>query len=155
MRGWTIAFVLTAVACGKSGGGSGSAYKHGDPNFQINVPSDLTPGKEHVDRDSHSIELANEKDYGRDILLVWAKSGSDMDPAGSWDRHHHHDDARKILEEGDLPGGGKFITIDRGALTYAHALVTTGGYTIECTSSDKTEKPDAALLGACKTLAGY
>lgn len=152
---WTLAFVLITVACGKSGG-SGSAYKHSDPNFQLTVPADLTPNKnEHVDGDSHSLDLVNEKDSGRDILLVWAKSGSPTDPAASWDRHHHHDDARKIVEEGDLPGGGKFITIDRGALTFAHALITTGGYSIECTTSDKTEKPDPALLGACKTLAGY
>ena len=151
MRGWMFAFAVTAVACGKSGG---STYMHTAPNFEIAVPSDLVAGKEDANGESGSIQLDN-KDGSRVLALVWARSGSPLDPGGAWERHHRTDGGRTIVEEGDLPGGGKFITIDRGPLTFAYALVTSGGYTIECTTSDRTAKPDPALLGACKTLAGY
>ncbi len=112
MKAWIgiVSAAIVAVGCGKSGGGggvSGTDVKHENPSFKVTVPSDLKPGKEHPEGDGGSVDVIADGPVYRDLLLVWARTGSSTDPEASWDRHHHHEDTVKILEEGALPGGNR------------------------------------------------
>jgi hypothetical protein len=151
--------VLCVVACkGKGGsGGSGTTYKHPDPKFQIAYPADLTVRKPKLEGDGGTLAINSDKsgDY-RDILFVWSKTGTPLDPELQWTRYGNEEDHTKTLENGPLPGGkGKFIVHDRSGRTFIHAVMTDQGYGVLCMASWPTDKPDNSLRDACKSLASY
>jgi hypothetical protein len=147
-----LALVVAASACkGGAKGGGGTEYKHPSPAFKVMIPSGLTKRMVHPEGDGGNLAFNND-DGSRDILLVWAKTGSQYDPEGNWSTYGHEADNKKIIAEGKLPGdGGKWLENDRGRI-YVHAVASKGGWGVLCMTSSASDKPDRALLDACKTL---
>ena len=152
-----VGLVVSAFAC-KGGSGSGGVaateYKHESPKFKVSIPSDLKPRNIKPDGDGGTRAFTN-ADGSRDILLVWAKSGSAYDPENQWSGYGKEPDHVKTIAEGQLPGGvGKWIEHDRGRI-YVHAVMAKDGWGVLCMTSTPTAKPAADILAACKTLTSY
>src|SRR5512139_1493237 len=79
---------------GAAGGGGGAEYKNPDAKFKVSYPSGLTVGKVKTEGDSSNLSISN-SDGSREVFLVWAKTGSSLDPEGSWSRYGHEPDHRK------------------------------------------------------------
>lgn len=147
--------VLALAACKGGSKGSGNEYKNPSPAFKVSIPSGLTQGKVKTEGDSQNLSFTS-KDGSREVFMVWAKTGSQLDPQGAWSNYGHEPDNKKIIAEGKLPGdAGKWIENDRGR-TFVHAVATTkDGYGVLCMASSPSDKPDRELLDACKTLTSY
>lgn len=145
---WVV--LLAAVGCG---GGDGTELRHQKPGFRAKVPSDLKIGADKPDPEGGaSLSVAN-ADMSQEVFFTWSPSGSPTDPVPQFDRHKKHEDLTKVVSEGELAGGGRYIHIERGNRVYVHSVVTSDGFGIECTVSWPTAKPaSAALADACKTL---
>ena len=160
MRAMTIFLAFAAFACK---GGAGTEYKHDEPRFKVTIPEGLQQGPIKPDADGGGTLAFKNDDGSRDILLVWARSGSPYDPEAQWSRYGKEPDHVKTIAEGKLPGDvGKWIEHDRGR-TYVHAVMSArsddlagpGGWGVLCMTSTPTAKPDAALIAACKTLTSW
>ncbi len=143
--------VLVVAACG--GGGDGTELRHERPGFRAKVPSDLKVGADKPDAEGGaSLSVAN-SDLSEEVFFTWSPSGSPTDPVPQFDRHKRHEDLTKVVSEGELAGGGRYIHIERGNRVYVHSVLASDGFGIECTVSWPTAKPArAALAEACKTL---
>ncbi len=141
---------------GCSGGASATAtteLSHDNPGFKISLPGDLKVGADKAEGDGGNLSVAS-ADMSEEVFLSWSKSASATDPVAQFDRHKQHPDLKKVIEEKNLTGGGKFIQIDRGARIYTHSVLSSDGSGIECTVSWPADKPARpALADACKTLA--
>jgi hypothetical protein len=148
-----IGVLLVVFGCSGGGGGATTELSHDNPGFKAKVPADLKVGKDKPSDTGGSLSIAN-ADMSEEVFFIWSKSGSDTDPVPQFGRHKEHKDLVKVIEEKDLPGGGKFIQIDRGARIFSHSVLATGGFGIECTVSWASAKPARPELAeACKTLA--
>jgi hypothetical protein len=140
---------LLAAACGE---GAGAELQHQNPGFRIAVPPGLTVGKDQPSDGGGSLSISNQ-DHSQEVFLVWSPSGSPTDPVPQFDRHKRHEDLSKIVGEGSLPGGGRYIHIERGNRVFLHSTVASDGFGIECTTSwPVASPPSAAVTDACKTL---
>ena len=153
MRLASLVALASLAACG---GGGGTDFSHDDPGFTAKVPGDLERMRDMPLQDGGrggSVSLRKMEPY-EEVFFIWVPTGEPTDPVPQFGRHKQHEDLTKIIEEKDLPGGGKFIQIDRGGRIFTHSVITSGGYGIECTVSwpaDKPARPE--LADACKTLA--
>ena len=153
MRAWLVCLgcIVACKSSGGGGGGGGGEYKHENPSFKLPVPSGLAAAKEQTDGEATNLSIRNERG-DREIFLVWAPTGSGLDPVASFGRYGNEPDHTKTIEEGTIAGGGKFIENARGPRTFIHAVTTSGNSGILCMASYPTDKPDAELKNACKAL---
>lgn len=150
-----VAALVLAAGCKSGSKSSGNEYKNSSPNFKVSIPAGLTQGKVKTEGDSSNLSFMS-KDSSREVFMVWAKTGSQLDPQGAWSNYGHEPDNKKIIAEGKLPGdAGQWLENDRGRI-FVHAVATTkDGYGVLCMASSPSDKPDRELLDACKTLTSY
>lgn len=151
MRRVTWLVLVGLTGCGD--GGAGGELRHEKPGFRAKVPTDLKVGADKPDQEGGaSLSVAN-ADMSQEVFFTWSPTGSPTDPVPQFDRHKRHEDLTKVVSEGELAGGGRYIHIERGNRVFVHSVVASDGFGIECTVSWPTAKPaSAALAEACKTL---
>lgn len=147
----SIASLLGLAACGNSG--AASDFVHENPGFTAKVPADLKRMRDMPSDGGGSVSIRKDEPY-EEVFFSWSPTGSPTDPVPQFGRHKEHEDLVAVVEEKELPGGAKFIQIDRGNRVFTHAVVASGGFGIECTVSwPKEPPPRPELADACKTLA--
>ncbi len=155
MRNLLVCLLVAAACKGGSSGGGTTEYKHEGPRFKVSVPSDLEQRKVKQESDGSSTLAFRTDDGSRDILLVWAKSGSALDPEAQWSGYGKEADHKKTIAEGKLPGDvGKWIEHQRFQ-TFVHAVMSKDGWGVLCMTSTPNDKPQADMLAACKTLTSW
>lgn len=137
-----------AGACGKSDApksGGSSAYTHADPSFVLDVPAGFEPAPE-FDALEGGRTLRFDGPHASDYLAVtWAPDTRTAVERRDSLAESSEATGQKVLDKGDLPGGGAWLQYDslQGGV---QAYLVVGGTMIGCQSDGKP------VVAACKTL---